>query len=101
MVGARLQNKEGIARQARYKAITQAKRHRVGRRVFVIIPRCARCVERHVLCPGPEVDKQGDWDFSRKCFRWGDMNREVVCDFQGERTTVYVSGFFHNFVFIC
>jgi hypothetical protein len=101
MAGARSQNKEGIAREARYKAIAQAKRHRVGRHVVVRIPRCARCFERHVLCPGPEVDEQGDWDFSKKCLRCGDMTREVVCDFHGKRTTVYVSILFRHFNFIC
>jgi hypothetical protein len=100
MAGARSRNREEIALEARYKAIAQAERHRVGGRVVVSIPRCVRCVERHVICPGPEVDEQGDWDFSRKCLRRSDMTREVVCDVQGDRKTVYVSVFFYDFGFV-
>jgi hypothetical protein len=80
-------------REEQYKAIIQERRqYKIGGHRIVLLPRCVRCVERHRPCPGPELDANGECDFSRKCLRCSDMVREEVeCDWQGERTDLYVA----------
>lgn len=98
--GTGSQSEEGKEREVTYKAARQAKRYRVGRQIVVGVPRCKKCAELHKVCPGPEVNEKGEWEFSIKCLRCNDMTLEVECDFQGEKISVYVSVLFHGFSFI-
>ena len=76
---------EEKVREERYKAVRLAKNGQYGRSIQV--PVCKRCYEGHRRCPGPELDKNGEWNFSKKCLRCAEASK-LVCDFQGPRTRV-------------
>lgn len=73
------------AREQQWKAIREVKNVDFGGRDQV--PVCVSCFQLHVRCPGPEVGRDGEWDFSQPCLRC-EHRGEVLCDFHSERTRV-------------
>lgn len=74
----------GLQREEEYKAIRQAKSGRVSHPSE--FPVCAKCVEGHLRCPGPDVDVKGEWVFDQKCLRC--VHKNWDCDFLGEKSKV-------------
>ena len=67
-------------REAEYKALRTAK---VERRGDFDFPRCDKCCEAHLRCPGPTLDDQEEWNFTTKCLRC--VHKGCECNFHGEK----------------
>ena len=83
MMGGR-PSQEKNEREARYKIIQAEKASRFGGQSR--LPICKACFVHHHRCPGPEVDDNDNYDYSKKCLRCITGNLE--CDFESKMSSL-------------
>lgn len=71
--------------EVRYKALQTEKASYLGGRRR--IPVCKGCYEDHLRCPGPAVDNNGNYDYSKKCLRCIDFGG-LDCDFESKMSAL-------------
>ncbi len=52
------------------------------------IPVCKSCYENHLRCPGPEIDDDGNYNYSQKCLRCLDYGVGTECDFESKMSAL-------------